>query len=206
MSIVVAAAAVLVLAADTGSAAAPGVAGRLALELRGGLAAGEVTAARSGPQWKPEAAWHGGAVLDVIHGVAVYAGYGQSSFGCADGFCRSSPVSFSSRGVEAGLQFSAADGWARVGVIHNTLHTRRDTPEETRRHAADGSAGFAAGAGFTFPARWVDLAPGVRYSLHRGAVPGTDADDAVAFFTLDLAVRFRPFARSVSAAAAAPRR
>jgi hypothetical protein len=168
---------------------------RITFELRGGAAVGEVTAAGSGPQWRPGAAWHAGVAFAPTRLAAIYVAYGQDSFGCDDGLCQNSPVEFTSRGVQAGLHITAGLAWVRGGVIRNTLHSRWETTDGAQRDVGSASTGFEIGAGLALPLAGVVIAPGMRYSAHTGAVTGASRDDGVGFITADLALRFRPFRR-----------
>jgi hypothetical protein len=178
--------------------------GRLAVELRGGAAIGEVAAAASGPQWRPGAAWRVGAAYAVLDMVGVYAGYGSNAFGCADGFCQGRDVTFTSRGADAGVELRRQWAWLRGGVVRHELRSQWQSPTGPQAEAAPAAVGWQLGAGATLPLKGlapfgaaVELAPGVRYSAHGGAAAWAgDGNAGVGFITADVGVRISPRSRS----------
>jgi hypothetical protein len=183
---------------DTGAVGAPVAAvpgGRLAAELRGGAAVGEVAAALSGPQWTPGASWRAVVSWRLAGPVEAYAGYGASSFGCSEGLCQDRDITFTSRGATAGIQVSAGPLWVRGGVIRHALHSRWQTGDARHRTTDEATAGWELGGGVSLPlpARLpfgaaAALTPGVRYATHGG---GSDASGsgAIGHATADLGVR-----------------
>jgi hypothetical protein len=179
----------VMLAADTGRVA-------VSLEVRVGAAAGEVTAARSGPQWTPGPAFHASAAVAPLPFAALFVEYGQAGFGCRDGFCRDNAVDFTSRGVQGGVELSWSHAWLRAGVTRSTLHSRIGAAAGTERDAGDASTGWSVGAGAALPLdalgmAGLSVAPGLRYTTHGGALPGSPEDGGVGWIAADLGLRFR---------------
>lgn len=157
----------------------------LALEVRGGASAGNHGGAASEFEVLPGAAWGAWVSYAPVERLSVYAGYGRASFGCETGFCGEGGVTFTSRGVDAGLRVSlpvlpAAGPWVSAGIVHRTL--------EADAGAGDDGAGwgFSAGGGLELPlGRRLSVTPGVRYVRH-GA-----GDDDAAMVVGDVGLRIR---------------
>jgi hypothetical protein len=162
--------------------AAPARAQRgLAVEARGGAAAGNYAAAASEFTLAPRPSIAVSAAYGVTDRVGVYAGISRSSFGCDTGFCAGRTVGFTSQGVDAGgelrLPLPAAP-WIRAGIVsHSLRHEGRQA----------GGVGFSAGGGVELRlGRRLSLTPGVRYVRY-----GAADDDGVALLVGDVGLKIR---------------
>lgn len=159
----------------------------LMMELRGGVSVGEVTAAHSGRGWQPGVAWSGDVGWYVHPAVAVFVGYGSSSFGCNRGLCTEESVTFTSRGPRAGVRYDQGPFWVRGAYTWNELSVERlDTNGENPLAWEDsGRGGAELAAGVMIDRARFSVTPGVRYTVH-GAAEGS-----VGVLAAELGVRIR---------------
>lgn len=174
---------VLAALALAGLVSAPVAGQRLALEVKGGGAVGNYTAARSGLDVLPGPVF--GAALEVwaTPSVAGYVGFTRSSFGCEEGFCINRDVSYTTQGLTVGARWSPGLPWARAGLVFQGL--------DIEAREGGGTSGpalgieLAGGAEITVGDR-VGLRPGLAYVRHGAS---TDLGDGhVAMLALEFSV------------------
>jgi opacity protein-like surface antigen len=175
----------LVLAASPQVIEAPEI-DRVSVEVRGGAAVGGVTMTGSGLESTPRGAWWVGAAYAPTDAIAVRAGFGSTSFGCEEGFCRGSTTSFASTGLDVGVRLGWSRFWAQGALVRHSLTASWSDGEED----ATSSVGWEAGAGVTIPAgSRLRVTPGLRYGAYPARFSGGADDDAVAYLALDVGVR-----------------
>lgn len=160
----------------------------LAVEVRGGAAAGNYAAAASDFELLPRPSFGAALSYAATDRVAVYAGYSRNSFGCETGFCAGRDVSFTSQGVEAGVRLSlpvVAGPWVSAGIVSHSLEADSDGPAAGADDAS--GVGFSAGGGVELRlGRRLSVTPGVRYVRY-----GAADDDGVAMLVGDVGLRIR---------------
>lgn len=158
----------------------------LALEVRGGAAAGNYARAASDFELLPQPSFGAALSYAATGGVSVYAGYSRNRFGCETGFCADRDVTFTSQGLEAGVRLGlpvAAGPWVSAGVVRHSL----DAESNGTLTADAGGVGFSAGAGAELRlGRRLSVTPGVRYVRY-----GDAGDDGVAMLVGDVGLRIR---------------
>lgn len=174
-------------------AAVPAQAQRgLALEVRGGASAGNYAGAASDFEMAPEPSFGASASYGVTDLLGVYAGYSRSSFGCGTGFCEGRGMTFTSQGVDAGVQVSlpvVAGPWLRAGLVSHSLDFDSDPDDGTEGSSGEEASGlgFSAGAGLQLRlGRRLSITPGVRYVRY-----GAAGDDGVAMVVGDVGLQIR---------------
>ena len=165
-----------------------GTARGLAVEVRGGTAAGNYGPAASEFVITPRLALGASVSYGVTEHVGVYAGVSRSSFGCDTGFCEGRDVGFTSRGVDAGAELRLplpAAPWIRAGLVHHSLHYRAGNVADEGEQTS--GAGFSAGGGVELRVgRRLSVTPGVRYVRY-----GAADDDGVALLVGDVGLKIR---------------
>jgi hypothetical protein len=158
----------------------------LAVEVRGGAAAGNYARAASDFELLPQPSFGATLSYAATEMIAVYAGYSRNSFGCETGFCDGRDVSFTSQGVDAGVRLSlpvVAGPWVSAGIVSHSLEA-----DANGTGAEDASGfGFSAGGGVELRlGRRLSVTPGVRYVRY-----GAADDDGVAMLVGDVGLRIR---------------
>jgi opacity protein-like surface antigen len=179
--------AVMMALAAAAAMAVPAAAQRgIAVEVRGGAAAGNFAEAATDFEVVPAPSFGATVSYAATRRVAVYAGYSRSSFGCESGFCAGNEVTFTSQGFDAGVRLSfpvAAGPWARLGVVSHSL----DADGGTADGEAASGVGFELGGGVELPlGRRLSVTPGVRYVRY-----GAANEDGVAMLVGDVGLMIR---------------
>jgi hypothetical protein len=170
------------------------VPGALGVEVRAGAGIGAFEASNAGLQIAPRTAWGLSVSWGPTPALGGYLAYSAVGFGCTDGFCRDQDVSFTSRGLSAGVRAEAplrAAPWVRGGLLFHDLDQRWSGAAGPRAEKAEGGLGFEAAGGLSWPiTERLSAAPG----LHVGFLPTTRAVDGATenavFFTFDVGLRF----------------
>lgn len=179
--------AVFMALAAAAAMAVPAAAQRgIAVEVRGGAAAGNYAEAASDFEIAPQPSFGATVSYAATQLVSVYAGYSRSSFGCETGFCTGRDMTFTSQGIDAGVRLSLpviASPWVRAGVVSHSLDAEGGTEDG---EAASGF-GFEAGGGVEMRlGRRLSVTPGVRYVRY-----GSAGEDGVAMLVGDVGLMIR---------------
>lgn len=175
-----------------GIAAASPAAGqrRMAVEVRGGAGVGNHAPAASDLGFAPGPSCGATVSYPAAPRVQVYAGYSRTGFGCEDGFCAGRGMTFTSRGVDAGVRVSlpaAASPWVRAGLVRHALHASPALDDvDPRSGKVASGVGIELGGGAELRlGRTLAVTPGVRYVRYGGG------DDGVAVLVGDVGLRIR---------------
>jgi opacity protein-like surface antigen len=182
-------AALAAMPADSGRTTAD----RIRLEAGLGAAVGEARMAASGAQFHPGLAWRVGAALALLPRLELYAGYGRSGFGCADGFCAGNHVRFAAGGFDAGARLTAGRFHAGLGVVHHALRSEWVNAEGPGSRRSPASTGWEVGAGVEIDvAPRIALVPALRYSTFEAAAAGSESAGRVGVLGAAVGIRIRP--------------
>jgi opacity protein-like surface antigen len=174
-------------------AAVPAQAQRgLAVELRGGAAAGNYAGAASDFEIAPLPSLTATASYGMTDRLGVYWGVSRNSFRCDTGLCTGREMSFTSQGLEAGVQLGLplpAGPWVRAGLVSHSLqyHSNATQESEARDGKETSGVGFSAAGGVELRlGQRLSVTPGVRYVRY-----GAAGDDGVALLVGDVGLKLR---------------
>lgn len=163
-----------------------------AIELRAGGSIGQYDAARSELNRDPRPTWRLGVTVSPRPNLHVVGSYGQAEFGCVDGFCAGSDLSFRSSGAELGLRLGAAHTrrgpWIQGELVGHSLHASWTTDSER----SDRALGWGIAAGYHLPLRpGLALSPAIRVQTYRAALAPDPDPHRISLAAAELGLRVR---------------
>lgn len=157
---------------------------QISVEFKNALTVGNHTATRAAFELEPAYSFEILVAKRVGPIATLYAGYSQTSFGCAEGFCEGRDVTVSGSHGTVGVEVNKGLSWLRFGLLFGTT-----TVNETSEGVKSG-VGFRGGAGVTFPMSRLRIRPGVSYSWM--SANSADRDDHATALSLELGIAW-PF-------------